>query len=291
MFPEFRTAPTRNQPLAVFLHLQKTGGQTLRYILRHVYDRDTLLTLNRDALADLRRGNRALRGDRSRTRAMIGHLTFAEVADIDPGARFVTMMREPVQRVLSDYSYATRHPETRVGGLLDSITLEQFARSDTIGSVVHNLQTRVLGQRDPRSPVSTESLVRAKSNLERFALVGLTERFDESVLLMRRALGWQRWPFYERRNTNPDPQRVAELPDGVVADIAERNQFDTELYRWAAERFGESVADAGARFPLEVAVFEHLNSRGGERLRTTVSTSRTHVRRAVRRLGRAVVGR
>ena len=60
---------------------------------------------------------------------------------------------------------------------------------------------RLRGPEKPPPPLTEGDLAQAKRNLDRFLVVGLTERFDESFILIRRALGW-RLPMYERHNVS-----------------------------------------------------------------------------------------
>jgi Galactose-3-O-sulfotransferase len=91
----------------------------------------------------------------------------------------------------------------------------------------------------------------------RFLVVGLTERFDESFILIRRALGW-RVPMYETHNVS-----AAELPapptPAAIDQIRERNRFDLALYEHAAKLFAAAVASHGPSFAREVAAFRVLN--------------------------------
>ena len=75
----------------------------------------------------------------------------------------------------------------------------------------------------------------AKRNLDDFLLVGLTERFDESFIMLRRALGW-RLPMYAARNvgraTNGSaPERPSEL---AIELIRERNSSTSSFTRMRA---------------------------------------------------------
>ncbi len=88
-------------------------------------------------------------------------------------------------------------------------------------------------------------------------MVGLTERFDESFILIRRALGW-RVPMYETHNVSR--ARMPEPPTPAAIElIRERNRFDLALYEHAAGLFAAAVASQGPSFAREVAAFRVLN--------------------------------
>jgi Galactose-3-O-sulfotransferase len=150
--------------------------------------------------------------------------------------------------------------------------MEEFVR--TAGDPgVDNLQTRLISGREPgkvlswgsngrpwrRDPsrLDEEALEEAKRNLESFLVVGLTERFDESFILVRRALGWK-LPMYETHNVTRRPKSEPPSPEAIEA-IRERNRLDLELYDHARKLFSAAVERQGSSFRREVAVFRALN--------------------------------
>jgi hypothetical protein len=95
---------------------------------------------------------------------------------------------------------------------------------------------------------------------ERFVLAGPTERFDESLLLLRRTLGWRRIA-YGRVDVAP---RGSAPVDPAAADvIRERNQLDVELHRFFGRLLEEDIGGAGPSFVLDLACFRQLNQASG----------------------------
>ena len=72
--------------------------------------------------------------------------------------------------------------------------------------------------------LDASALALAKRNLDGFIAVGLTERFDESLIMIRRALGW-RLPAYMSTNAALSGQ-PGDPDDGAATAIRERNLFD-----------------------------------------------------------------
>jgi hypothetical protein len=89
-----------------------------------------------------------------------------------------------------------------------------------------------------------EHLETAKRHLQQFAVVGVTDRFVESFVQMRRTLGL-RMPFFVTRNVAPPSQP---LRGEEVELIREHNALDLELYEFARNLY---VRD-GLSFGLEV---------------------------------------
>lgn len=218
----------------VFLHIPKTGGATLHPVIARQYRGQptlTLSTLDRplEVLADLPAEERAA------LRVVKGHLHHGVHRYLIGRVRYITMLRHPVRRVVSLYRYIRsepRHPlhRTVVGADLD---LEAFVAADLDRAQVRDGQTRQIAGVQDRDP-TVDDLARALEHLEACAAVGLQERFDESLVLFRRRLGW-RLPLYVRRNVTAAPP-VDPAP-AVVELIAARNRLDLALYDAAVRRF------------------------------------------------------
>ena len=103
-----------------------------------------------------------------------------------------------------------------------------------------NGQVRLLAGREsvPYGQCGRDMLDLAKANVARhFAVAGIAGRFDESVVLMRRALGWKSVPCYARLNVNQSKPSGKRVPDRVVRLIESHNRLDAELYEWVALRW------------------------------------------------------
>ena len=94
--------------------------------------------------------------------------------------------------------------------------------------------------------LGARALDEAKANLDRFLVVGLTERFDESFILVRRALGW-RLPMYSTRNASRGPRR-ARPGDRAKALITERDRLDVELYGMRSGSWPRQSSGRAPRF-------------------------------------------
>jgi hypothetical protein len=174
--------------------------------------------------------------------------------------------------VVSLYHHSLRTPDdpfherVAAGGL----SLEEFV-SARLSKEADNGQTRRLAGVDaPPGSCSRRLLDRAKQNLHRhFAVVGLTERFDETVILLRRRLGWHRTPYYLPGLVNTrKPERSAIDPE-VLAIVAETNELDTAIYEYARELFEQALAAEDPGFEAELEEFrikneQHIRLRGSK---------------------------
>jgi hypothetical protein len=250
----------------VFVHLPRTGGITLGRIFDRQYGAEHVFKLYATARFDtseaLQKLDTMSAVERTRLKAIIGHQRFGMHRAYFPSATCVTMLREPVDRSVAYYYYILNNPghyfhrtlvEKRLK-LRDFMLNPQSIEFD-------NYQTRQLSDRTgvPIGACSGEMLDEARANLARCAVWGLTNRFDESILLMKRALGWST-PLYEKLNVGHGRVTVESIPEETVAAIRAANSLDIELYEFAREKFNQLVEAQGDSLLQELKRFRLQNS-------------------------------
>ena len=250
----------------IFLHIPKTAGSTLNYILdAHYTPENSYATsqtwLHPDGSLD---GFDALtEAQRAKIELLNGHMGFGLHCRLPRPARYITVLRDPVERVLSHYHFECNVPgplydvlHSGEMDLLDYLDYQQTAGWD-------NLQTRMIAgnwHKKGYGPCTPAMLETAKQNLrEHFLAAGLTERFDQFYWLLKRKLEWPT-TFYVRHNRSARRPRQRDLPEETVRLIADHNRFDVDLYRFAARLFHEEVQAQGAPFLVEFKLFQLLNN-------------------------------
>lgn len=238
------------RPLLVFVHINKTAGTTLRYILRSTYGaRHCDVEPWHGAWSDPPFSTEDLRRVRKlypRLASIAGHRIFGHVDLEEPGTdfRYLTFLREPVALCASRFQYQLDHRKKR------NLVFEDWIRKDW----VRDAQTqRIGGTTDPADAIAL---------LERKTMfVGLTERFDESILLLR-AL---RAPELDLGYAPVNVAKTSNVAKRLLGDertrrlIVDANRGDLELYehcvreRFPAQQraFGAGLAEALERFAGE----------------------------------------
>jgi hypothetical protein len=227
----------------IFVHVPKTGGMSFGPVITRNFPRKSVIQTNGTLASCAEQLSRLPEKTRAEIQCLYGHVPFGLHNWLSHPATYITLLRNPVDRLVSAYYYSLRRPEWGFHELIvkQHLSLYEFAASEAAAEL-HNGQTRMLSGSD--EPVSTiEALNRAKANLrQRFAFIGLTERFDESVLLCRRLLGL-RSGFYLKKNINRLRVPLGRIPPRTVALIEERNSLDLELYDVARREFDRLAAD------------------------------------------------
>jgi hypothetical protein len=260
------------RPTVIFLHIGKTAGMTLRMIVnRHFDPTDIVVLRNRDLTPrphrlrreeTVRHFERLPESDRRRARLIEGHTIFGLHEVVPRPSTYITLVRNPVALTISQYNFVARKPRhwLHEDVVATDMTLEAYVRSG-ISLETDNSQTRALsGDTDtPFGECSEQMLEIAKANVEKhFSVVGLTERFDETLLLLRQAFGWSKL-HYVQANVAPSSSQRPSIPDSTLRRIEDQNELDMELYRWARQRFDETIA-TNPGFSDELRVFRRGNA-------------------------------
>jgi galactose-3-O-sulfotransferase len=243
--PHNRMTP-KSDDVLIFVHLPKCGGTTLNRIIEWEYDPRRVFSV--DPSFFRWSYNRLKRWPRERLDhidVFKGHMPFGLHARLTRPATYVTVLREPIDRAISAYYFAKTHrlhPDRRE---VRRLTLEEFVRNKDY----HNLQCRLLAGIDGQydffdGECSSDTLEIAKANLSRhFRVVGLTERFDESLALMKIAFGWD-IARYARFNVTKFRAKKNEVSASTLALIEECNQFDVALYKHVLAQFEDAAAQS-----------------------------------------------
>jgi hypothetical protein len=240
----------RGNPIVLALaHIQKTAGTTLNGILRQsyglahcdvepVHEGVTYLATTYSA-AD----HRWTRVPYPRLRSIAGHRVkpHSDLQLAVPDVRYYSFLREPLARTASHYQH-----EVQWLGQMQSF--EEWSQEPHL----RDLQCRHLG--------GTASADDAIETIERCCFfVGLTERFDASLLLLRQRIDDGRFGIlYATRNVASNPS----IRDGLLADAGARklneemNREDRKLYDYVwNELFPRYEREYGGSLERDVAAF------------------------------------
>jgi hypothetical protein len=244
--------------LIAFVHIPKTAGTTLQSMLARQYSseelhevmmrgmswiapRRRLMPRPLISFSKLHRLKSALHRPRE-LRLIHGHFDLSIMRLLPAGARCFTLLRDPVERAISHYYHYRRMTADPVHALAMESSLAEWVSERGLVEMDNGQTRRLAGEMDrPFGSVNAEMLERAKSNLAGFAVVGLTERFHESLLLLQRAFGWT-LDTSPPRNVGQNRPRRSDVSEEALKAIEHSNCFDAELYRFAAGLFEKALS-------------------------------------------------
>lgn len=256
------------RPIVLYIHIPKAGGTTFNSVLRLKYGRNKLHTVPVSARDDLRTLEEMPQKERDRLSCVRGHMVYGADQLFSVPCTYVTFLRDPVSRVLSLYEYVRRGWPDTVGRM----SLEEYLVSNDISYVPNDQVRRIAGIRDYRS-IDNAVLKSAINNLKSsFSAVGIVERFDESLLLIAKSLGWKVPPFYMRENVTGGGSRGGMTQASLIDMIEAQNQWDRKLYDRVAADFEGQVARMFSS--NEILRFKKLNRFASHYFRRPVVTYR-----------------
>ena len=100
----------------------------------------------------------------------------------------------------------------------------------------------------------------AKENVEKFfSSVGFVEKFDESMILLKRTLGWNFLPVYTKHNVTKNRPKKSDLHQRTLDIIGELYWADFKLYEFLLKIFDDKIGSEGDSFQREVEKLKMLN--------------------------------
>ena len=189
------------KPTVLFVHIMKTGGQTVKGIASRHYPLDQITFIQSDTY--ISEFAQFTLGQRAQPRLLLGHMPYGIHKHVPRQYHYVTMLRDPIERTISHYYFMRRDPTSYMHAAVkehDWSLAEYLQHSHD--HMMDNCQVRAISgvwNTVAIGELTDEMLQMACDNLrEQFDVVGLTERFDESLLLMQRVLGWP-YVYYQRK--------------------------------------------------------------------------------------------
>lgn len=224
----------------LFLHIPKAAGTSLNTVLDEQFAQDEILEL--PSWADLP----SVATDLTRPRFFRGHVFYDVHKAIPKKLRVVTLLRDPIERTISNLEMMRRNPADPWHAVVTSAALGDFLRSPEGRELFENTQTRLIGSnweisRFADIASTTERIPEgvleiAKQRLERFDCVGVVERFDDSVDLLCHTFGWYPQTQVAQQNVAPRDRLAAQaLEPDVFALLHQLTELDRELHRFAGE--------------------------------------------------------
>lgn len=176
----------------IFVHIPKTAGTTFSSVLFRQYpSRSRFWGPSNKIQESLKQLSLLHQAVREQLKLIyIVHAGFGIHSTLTQSFSYVSFLRDPWERTISDYFHACRNQDHSFYLLAQQgKTFEDFVWYRISKQGLTNPMTRLISGINPYpalNPLPTEALQIACANVENyFGVVGLQERYDESLLLMK----------------------------------------------------------------------------------------------------------
>lgn len=208
--------------MLISVHVPKCAGTSFRLLIDRLYGNAVwhnygIIFSKEQAKAELIPAG---------TRIIHGHFLADAFDRVASSRRYITWVRHPVQRVVSNYYHFLRSPDMRDDCCRklheNKLSIRQFSDLEWMRDEIF----RYL----------------AGKAIDEFEFVGVSEQFAQSMRLFCSTYGFVGFKDFPLANTNPNKAgRHYALSGGDFAYIAERNQGDLALYNEAVQRLREKL--------------------------------------------------
>ncbi|GAA0453979.1 sulfotransferase family 2 domain-containing protein [Alkalibacillus silvisoli] len=218
---EFDQRPLNETNPFIYIHIPKTGGKTMWHLF-----------------------------EQQEEQIHVWHNRYFR--KLNEPATYITMLRHPVDRVISTYYYIRQYERDPLYSKVKKMSLEQFVgwiqdesvenkRSKTKQDLANiryrtvNLSTRYLAGGSP------DAFHQAKKNLKKyFSFVGVIDYYLESLYMMQRMYGWN-FREFTKQNVTKNRPHLSKVDPKLIKVIETYNQHDLMLYRFSKKRFNKQL--------------------------------------------------
>ena len=249
--------------LFIHLHIPKTGGTTLRDIIQRQYRAEKILMIPK-----LEESENILKevstSQINQLKLIQGHLKYGIHNHFHRRAKYFALIRDPINRVLSTYYYvlSQKNNPQNLSTSNNQMTIYDFVQSG-VNPFLINGQTQLISGKtgDIDNPIieSEELFSLAKENIENdFLFLGITEMFDETILILKNMLGWH-MPYYSIANRTKKKPNYDAVNPTIISFIKEHNQLDIKLYNITKTSLLNRIAEENDIFQNRINKFKKIN--------------------------------
>lgn len=199
----------------ISIHVPKTAGTTFKDILLQVYGREGVCVDNQPGYPEIG----------AKVRVIHGHFPTIKYEGKYPGAKRIIWLRNPVERLISQYFYwkglplgnnPFNDPHHKLV-IEQNLSIVEFAEMPEMRNLMYKATSE--------KPITN------------FYFIGIKEYFDEDLKKLKEKLNWQDFEVSSKQ-TNQYPGYQEKLPE-ILSDqktldkLASLNRLDIELYQQA----------------------------------------------------------
>lgn len=257
------------EPVILFPHIPKGGGTTFNEIIRMEYTAtETLWLKSRDDA--IFHGGRFTLDNTSKLKIARGHgIVFGYHRYLEQPFKYLSFVRDPVQRILSNYFYFVSRPDLPEG---KKINEEGTSLFDFQAQYPNSQAHYLLGASFPAeySPCEEDKRQLRAILDEHFLAVGVVEQYNESLFIMRHLLNWKQDYYWRKLNITKKVEARDKVDPEILEKIRLGNQADQWVFEYAKDRIKADLQKLSEQLPGKFEEYvkkrniysEFMNARG-----------------------------
>ncbi len=214
----------------VSLHIPKTAGTSFRNILKEVYGEEHVVRF--DIKRHVSIENEPFKGRKLKPEIEVihGHFPYyklIELIDLPEGVPVITWLRDPVERVISNYYY------------LEKILQEELQEEKRDLNILAKMQKTLKEYASTEANRNRISKFLKGTTAEDLFFIGFMDHYAEDLKDLARLLKWKDYPVLKQNVTGQKP----EVDEDTMQFIRQLNEEDYSIYNRALQLRAERIKD------------------------------------------------
>lgn len=213
------TEKIKNNIELVSLHIPKTAGTSFRHILKDQYRRREVARLDIYQSGNIHLNQKEFTKSslKEKIKVIQGHYTYKSIherLDLNKNVEFITWLRDPVERVISNYYFLNQIIANRLKELPNENLMNRMGKS--LAEFV---------EYEENKNVMSKFLKGAE--LESFKFIGFQHNFEEDLNRLATLMNWKTLKNFRYNANDRKPKKIDE---DMINLIRSNNQEDIILY-------------------------------------------------------------
>lgn len=250
--------------MILFLHIPKTAGKTFSELLLRKFGNRKSISLNPSEIEyylsfDNQYFNDIINefnSNKEETKVIFGHFKFGLHQKLKTNFDYLTFLREPYKHYISMYNHFLK--DDHFLGYQEN-TYRDLNRFMEL-QITHNLQCYLISGIENHQDIFNQPqkvLETAKANLQtHFTFIGITERFDESMVLLAHTMQWGNRYYIKKNVRHSERLQIDYVTQKKIQDII---TLDRELYEFVRENFEKQISEI-PNFKFKLFKFKVVNA-------------------------------